>query len=222
MSPAILPHCLNLLTTSLVILHFAVFLHLQLLHQSIFHHLALLLLPALILVLGPEERMTAIQSALDVLIEPFSTLLIIILKKTATCLSNLQGLSVFTQSLKWDEGGLQIRRGRIPVKATLAELGDGQVLQVLLVPHNFLLLKSDGLLQLVIIDCLECVLVVEAGILTHLYGLNDPGIDLLSKLLLMVFFIGVIDPIDFLHLYSILEESTPMAFGQGKALFCGI
>lgn len=35
----------------------------------------------------------------------------------------------------------------------------------------------------------------------------------------MVFFIGVIDAIDFLHVYSILEESTPMAFGQEKALF---
>lgn len=222
LSPPILLHCLHLLTASLVILHLSVFLQLQLLHQSVFHHLALLLLPALILVLCSEKRLPAIQTALDVLIEPFSALLIVIFEKTATSLPNLQGLSVFTQGLEWDERGLQIGCGRIFVKIALAELGNRQVLQILLVPHHFFFLEADGLFKLVIIDSFECVLVVETGILVYFDGLNDPWIDLLPKLLPMMFFIGVIDTIDFLHVYSILEESTPMAFGQAKALFCGM
>lgn len=123
LSPPVLSHCLNLLAASLVILHLAVFLHLQLLHQSVFHHLALLLFPASILILRPEKRLSAIQASFDVLIEAFSALFIVILEKTAASLFNLQGLSVFTKGLEWDQGGLQIGCGRILVKIALAELG---------------------------------------------------------------------------------------------------
>ena len=99
---------------------------------------------------------------------------------------------------------LQSRRRRISINQTIILLCDRQSLKIVSFLEPFFLLDLDSLLKLIMIDGLKCILVIQAWILVDLDGLNDPWINLLSKLLAMMLLIGKIHPIDLFHqLYSI-------------------
>jgi len=99
---------------------------------------------------------------------------------------------------------LQSRRRRISVYQTIVLLCDRRCLKIVSFLELFFLLELDSLLKLIMIDGLKCILVIQAWILVDLDGLNDPWINLLSKLLAMMLLIGIIHPMDLIHhLYSI-------------------
>lgn len=182
----------------LMLLHLLILLKLKLLQKHVLHGLVLLLPSLLILILRLEKWLPTIIPFFNQVLKLLLSLLVVINKDAAALPLNRRGLkSVGVQVLK-GKTGMQGRNWSVPIEICISFPLNRSLLNVI-VSIFLLLLELHGLLQLIIINSLECVPVVLAGIVINLDLLNDSRIDLLPQLLAMMLLIGIVHSIDLLH-----------------------